>query len=66
MQIDSFKIKMLMLDKEMNQGSLAKKMNSSRQWLGAVLDRGHASMNYISKMAKALEVDPKEIVKLED
>lgn len=66
MQIDSFKIKMLMLEKELNQGQLALAMESSRQWLGTVLERGHASMNYISKIAKALEVDPKEIVKLED
>lgn len=66
MQIDSLKIKMIMLEKDLNNKSLAEKMNSSRQWLGAILDRGHATMNYISKIAKALEVEPKEIVKMED
>lgn len=66
MKIDTIKIKMLMLDKGFNQGDLALAMQSSRQWLGTVLDRGHASMDYISKIAKALEVDPKDIVKLDD
>lgn len=66
MKIDTIKIKMLMFDKGFNKGDLALAMQSSRQWLGTVLDRGHASMDYISKIAKALEVDPKEIVKLED
>lgn len=66
MKIDSLKIKMLMLQKGFTNGDLAEEMKSSRQWLGAILDRGHATLNYISKLAKALEVDPKEIIKLED
>lgn len=66
MQINSLKIKTLMLEKGLNNKSLAKKMNSSRQWVGAILDRGHATLNMVNKIAKALEVDPKEIVKLED
>ena len=66
MQINSLKIKMIMLEKGYNNGTLAEKMGSTRQWLGAVLNRGHATMNYISKLAKALEVEPKEIIKLED
>lgn len=66
MQIDSLKIKTLMLEKDLNNKSLAKKMKSSRQWVGAILDRGHATLNMVNKIAKALEVEPKEIVKLED
>ncbi|EEI83536.1 helix-turn-helix transcriptional regulator [Anaerococcus tetradius] len=66
MKIDSLKIKMLMLQKGFNICGLAEEMKSSRQWLGVVLERGHATLNYISKLAKALDVDPKEIVKLED
>lgn len=66
MQINSLKIKTLMLEKGLNNKSLAKKMNSSRQWVGTILDRGHATLNMVNKIAKALEVDPKDIVKLED
>lgn len=38
----------------------------SRNWLGTTLKRGCASMNVVNKLAKALEVEPIEIVKLED
>ena len=55
-----------MLEKGFTNGDLAEEMKSSRQWLGAILERGHATLNYISRLAKALDVDPKEIVKLED
>lgn len=66
MEINSIKIKMLMLEKDMNIGDLAELMKSSRQWVGAILDRGHATLNMVNKIAKALDVDPKEIVKLDD
>ena len=66
MKINSLKIKMIMLEKGYNNGTLAEKMGSTRQWLGAVLNRGHATMNYISKLSKALGVEPKEIIKPED
>ena len=66
MKINSLKIKMLMLEKGFNICSLAKEIKISRQWLGVVLERGHATLSYINKLAKALDVDPKEIVKLED
>lgn len=66
MQINSFKIKTLMLDKGLTIQELANNMNSSRQWLGAILDQGHATIPYIKRLATALEVDPKEIVKLEE
>lgn len=66
MQINSLKIKMLMLERDLNIGELAELMNSSRQWVGAILDRGHATLNMVNKLAKALEVEPKEIIKMED
>lgn len=66
MKINSVKIKMLMLERDLNIGELAKLMKSSRQWVGAILDRGHATLNMVNKIAKALEVEPKEIIKLED
>lgn len=55
-----------MLEKNLNKGDLAALMGSSRQWVGTILDRGHATLNMVNKLAKALDVDPKEIVKLED
>ncbi|WP_311482235.1 helix-turn-helix transcriptional regulator [uncultured Anaerococcus sp.] len=66
MKIDSIKIKMLMLEKDINISELADLMKSSRQWLGTILDRGYATLKMVNKLAKALDVDPKEIVKLED
>ena len=65
-KIDSLKIKMFMLERGLNNTKLAEKMGASRQWLGTVLDRGHATMHYVNKNAKALEVEPIEIVILED
>ncbi|WP_308748467.1 helix-turn-helix transcriptional regulator [uncultured Anaerococcus sp.] len=62
-KIDSLKIKMLMLERNLNNTSLAKKMGTTRQWLGNVLEREHATKEYVCKIAKALEVDPKEIIK---
>ena len=66
MKINSLKIKMLMLEKGFNIGSLAEKMNASRQWVGAILGRGNATPNMGIRLSKALDVDPKEISKLED
>lgn len=66
MKINCSKIKILMLEKNLNKGDLAALMGSSRQWVGTILDRGHATLNMVNKLAKALDVDPKEIVKLED
>ncbi len=45
---------------------LSKQTGISRTWLNTVINRGNASMNIVNKLAKALDVDPKEIVKLED
>ena len=66
MKINCSKIKILMLEKNLNKGDLASLMGSSRQWVGTILDRGHATLNMVNKLAKDLDVDPKEIVKLED
>lgn len=66
MKIDSLKIKTIMLQKGLNNTTLSKSMKSTRQWLGVVLERESATKEYIAKIAQALDVDPKEIVKLED
>lgn len=45
---------------------MAELMGISRNWFNTIIKRGYANMNMVNKIAKALEVDPKEIVKLED
>lgn len=66
MKIDSIKIKILMVERNLNNGQLADLMQTTRQWLGTILDRGHATINMVNKIAKALEVEPREIIKMED
>lgn len=50
----------------MTYEELSEKAELSKTWLVTVINRGHASMNVVNKIANALEVDPKEIVKFED
>ncbi len=45
---------------------MAEVMGISRNWFNTILKRGYANMKMVNKLAKALEVDPIEIVKLED
>ncbi|KWZ77963.1 hypothetical protein HMPREF3200_01012 [Anaerococcus tetradius] len=45
---------------------MAEAMGISRNWFNTIIKRGYANMNMVNKIAKALDVDPKEIVKLED
>lgn len=58
--------KILFLINGRTQKEISDLAGISQNWLGATLKRGYASMNVVNKLAKALEVDPKEIVKLED
>lgn len=66
MNLDNFNIKLLMTEQELNIGKLAEKMGMSRQWVSSNLQRGYSNTKFINKLAKALEVEIKEIVKLED
>lgn len=45
---------------------LAEKMKVSSKWLGVVLQRGYGTPDFINKLAKALDVEIKEIVKMEN
>lgn len=45
---------------------ISKLSGISRPWLSTVINRGQASMNIVNKLAKALNVEPIEIVKMED
>ena len=66
MNLDSSNIKLLMAEQELNIGLLAERMNMSRQWVSSNLQRGYSNTKFIYKLAEALEVEIKDIVKLED
>lgn len=66
MNLNKSYIKLCMTEKNLNNGTLAELMGVSRQWLGVVLQRGYAKPKIINKLAKALEVEVQEIVKMED
>ena len=65
MKIDSIRIKILMAEAEMNQADLAEKVGIARQNISAMLARGTCSIAKVGKIAKALGVDVREIIKEE-
>lgn len=65
MKIDSIKIKLRMAELEMNQIMLAEKCGISRQNISTMLARGTCSIAKVGKLAKALGVDIREIIKEE-
>lgn len=50
----------------MTQIELAKKIGITPQYLSNILNRGWCNMKIVNRLAKALNVDPQDIVKLED
>lgn len=65
MRIDSIKIKLLMAEQEINQSVLAERCGIARQNISAMLARGTCSIAKVGKIAKALGVDAREIIKEE-
>ena len=65
MKIDSFKIKLLMAEQEINQSVLAERCGIARQNSSAMLGRGTCSIAKVGRLANALHVDIREIVKEE-
>ena len=63
MKIDSIKIKLMMAEQELRQSELAEKVGMSRQNLSTILTRGTCSTVNAGRIAKALGVDVREIVK---
>ena len=63
MKIDSIKIKLLMADQGMTQADLADRVGISRQNISLMLGRGTCSIAKVGKLAKALGVDAREIIK---
>lgn len=58
--------KILFLINGRTQKEISDLSGISQNWIGTTLKRGYASMNIVNKLAKALDVEPIEIVKLED
>lgn len=65
MKIDSIKIKLLMAEQDLRQVDLAERCGISRQNISITLSRGTCSPQKASKIAKALCVPIREIIKYE-
>ena len=65
MRIDSIRIKLLMAEQGINQNKLAEKCAISRQNVSLTLSRGTCHPVKAAKLAKALGVSVREIIKEE-
>lgn len=65
MRIDSIKVKLMLAEQEMTQTNLAVKSGISRQNISTILLRGTCSAVTAGKLAKALGVHAREIIKEE-
>lgn len=65
MKLNTWKIKLLLAEKEMNQSELAIKIGANRQQVNEILSRETCSLKTLGRMAKALGVPVAEIVKEE-
>ena len=67
MEIDKIKIKILLAENNMNQGDLAKKINMSETQISRILGKKASctpGTKTVNKIAKALKVKVKDIVKI--
>ena len=67
MEIDKIKIKILLAENNMNQGDLAKKTNMSETQISRILGKKSSCIpgtKTVNKIAKALKVKVKDIVKI--
>ena len=62
MKIKSYKIKLILAEREMQQGDLAKECGVTRQNISAILARGSCHPKTAGKLAKGLGVPLAEIV----
>lgn len=65
MKIDSLKINLLLAEQGLTQAALSSKCGVSRQSISTLLGRGTCSPVKLGKLANALGVDPREIIKEE-
>lgn len=66
MKLNTWKIKLLMAEKEMNQVDLAVKIGVSRQQVNEMLSRETCSLKTLGRIAKALDTQVAEIIKEEN
>ena len=64
MRLDKTKVLLRMADFSLNQKQLAGKAGISRQTLSAVMGGRNCRPELLGKIARALEVEPKEIIEL--
>ena len=65
MTLNTWKIKLILAEKEMNQVDLAAKCGVNRQQINEILSRETCSLKTLGRIAKALGVPVTEIVKEE-
>lgn len=63
MELNTWKIKLLLAEKEMNQVDLATKCGLTRQQISEILNRKSCSLKTLGRIAKAVGVSVEEIVK---
>lgn len=66
MKINKLKLDLLQAEREMSCTQLAQKSGISRQNLSTIRQRGTCSVLSAAKIAKALGVDPAEIIETEE
>ena len=66
MKLNTWKIKLLLAEKEMNQSELAIKIGANRQQVNGILSRGTCSLKTLGRISKALNVPVSEIIKEDD
>lgn len=66
MKLNTWKIKLLLAEKEMNQSELAIKIGANRQQVNEILSRGTCSLKTLGRISKALNVPVSEIIKEDD
>lgn len=63
MKLNTWKIKLILAEKGMNQADLAVKCGVNRQQINEILSRETCSLKTLGRLAKALGVSVAEIVK---
>lgn len=66
MKVSTSKIKSMMIENLMTQQMLADKSGVCRLTINSTLLKGSCSIPTVGKIAKALGVDPVEIIEMED
>jgi DNA-binding Xre family transcriptional regulator len=65
MKLNTWKIKLILAEKEMNQSDLAVKCGVNRQQINEILSRESCTLKTLGRIAKALDIPVAEIVKEE-